>query len=185
MSRKKILTEIVIFLAGILVLYFGVYKGIFLVLDSGKTLGERQDSLARWENRQSIVQALNNKVKSTTLKSELNLALPVNEKTGDFLSSIQGAAQKSGVAIKNFTPSNNLAEISTSVETSTDAIKVAKLAYYSVDLTAVGSYEKIYDFTVNLEKIERVVQIKQVDMEKTNDDILTTNFNLTVYYLNM
>ena len=184
MNRQKIIVEILIFLIGFLGLYFGIYQGSILVLNSGKILGEQQDSLARWQNRQAIVQELNNKVKDLTFKDELHLAIPVNQKTGDFLKIIQGAAQASGVSVKNFVPS----DVSTSKTviddvTSSNAISPAQLASYNVDLTVNGSYEKVYSFLNNLEKVKRVMQIKQVNLASTGDNNITTNLNLVVHYL--
>lgn len=185
MNKQKIVIEILFFLVGLVALYFGVYKGAMLVLNAGKILGQEQDSLARWENRQSIVQVLNNKVKDLAFKDELHLAMPVNEKTGEFLKSVQGAAQSAGIAIKNFTPSNFNAESSATIsETAAkDEIQPAKMALYSVDITVEGTYEKIYAFLNNLEKIKRVTQVSQVNIAKNSGDVLTANINIIVYYL--
>ncbi|MDD3773965.1 MAG: type 4a pilus biogenesis protein PilO [Patescibacteria group bacterium] len=184
MNKQKIIIEILFFLIGILALYFGIYKGSMLVLNSGKTLGEEQDSLVRWQNRQAIVQELNNKVKDLTFKDELHLAIPVDQKTGDFLKIVQGAAQNAGVSIRNFAPSDNSIETMTTIEAvNQDIVRPAQMASYSVDMTVNGTYEKIYQFLNNLEKVKRVMQIKQVDVAKTGADDLTVNLNLVVYYL--
>jgi ethanolamine utilization microcompartment shell protein EutS len=183
MNRQKIIIEISIFLVGILVLWFGVYQGIVLVFNAGKTLGSQQDSLVRWQNRQSIVQALNNTVQNLTLKDQLHLAVPVSQSTADFLKSLQGAAQNASVSIVNFTPSDNSSQINASSSTSTDSITPATMASYTVDLTVSGSYANTYTFLSNLEKIERVMQVTQVNITQTGSNVLTTDLNLTVYYL--
>jgi len=185
MTRRKLLIEILLFAIGIVALYFGVYKGSMLVLGSGQSLGEKQDSLTRWENRQSIVQALNNKVKDATFKDELHIAMPLNPKTGEFLTSVQGAAQKAGVIIQSFSPSSSNLENQVNLNESaqTDTIQPATLASYSTDLSVSGEYSQIYAFLDNLEKIKRVMQISQINISKTESSTLTANISLVVYYL--
>lgn len=184
MNRQKIIVEIAIFLIGILALYFGIYQGSMLVLNSGKVLGDSQSSLARWENRQSIVQALNTQVANLSLKDQLTLAMPSSERTGDFLVNIQGAAQSAGVTISSFSPSANNSQAPAVAQNQTDTITPAQIVSYSINITTTGNYSQISTFLVNLEKIKRVTQIKQVDLEKVGDDSLTANLNVIVYYLN-
>jgi len=183
MKSQKIIIEIILFLIGLLALYFGVYKGATLVLNSGEILANEQSSLARWENRQNIVQALSEKVKETTFKEELHLAMPKSENSAQFLKSIQGAAQSSGVAIKNFSISDSSSLSPSTSATSSDDIQPAELASYIVDLTAVSNYQNIYKFMNNLEKIKKVAQVNQINISKTGDNSLTVNLNLVVYYI--
>jgi len=182
-KSNKVLTEVVIFIVGILIIYFGIYKGIYLLSSSGQELGEKKILLSDWERRVELVNSLKQKIEDMSLKEELSLAFPARKSTAELLASIHSAALKAGVSLFSFAPGEGGVIKESELAEGSASVSSYRVFLYNINLKVKGDYKQIYNFIGFLEKIKQVSRIQSISLSKGEGDIILGDINLVIYYL--
>jgi len=185
-KSKGFLIELLIFIFGILIIYFGIYKGFLLLSSSGEELSQKQQTLQEWQAKQELVKSLSDKIQDNTLKEDLSLSFPARKATAELLSSLQAAAVKSGVSISSFSPGNITIAATAEEPTSTPALTAPstyRISSYATSLLVRGNYKQVYNYLNYLEKIKQVTQMRSFNLTKGDNDTIVTNITLIIYYI--
>ncbi len=172
--------EVLLFIIGLAVAYFGIYRGAVLVLASKARLDEARKQLADWQARKDLVNSLTQKIKSSTLKEELEIAFPERPSTHQFLMDIQQCAHTSKVTLSSFAPQTGEGVRTSPAEVSSVSSRIGS---FSVGLQIEGTYSAVEKFVGCLEKLKRVSQIKQISLTPQQEGGIRASVQLVVYYL--
>jgi len=171
----KSILSILLFVVGFVIIYFGLYQGTILMLNSAGELSEKKIALGDWEAKQDLVRQLEEKIKTLTLREELNLAFPERPSTAELLKSIQAAAQESNISLTSF-----VSRVSEQPAAQEEGFYIGT---FDLDLQASGDYEGLEKFIKKLEKIKRVLRLEGIALAKGEGEAIDASLNLAVYFL--
>lgn len=115
------------------------------------------------------------------LESTVNSQFPDSDEIPSVLIQLNEMAEQSDVAISNLLPSSNDEQvlIESSVKLSSDA----KILSKNFNITASSNFEDLIEFIYSVAKYPRVMQLKDIKINRVDDNKIDTVMTLTIFYV--
>lgn len=115
------------------------------------------------------------------IESTVNSQFPDSDEIPSVLIQLNEMAEQSDVAISNLLPSSNDEQLV--VESSVKVSSDTKILYKNFNITASSNFEDLIEFIYSVAKYPRVMQLKDIKINRVDDDKIDTVMTLTIFYV--
>lgn len=171
-------------LVGLILVVVVILAGFFLVKPQWSTYKvaraqlatEQQKNLALLKAQKDLNTFLDDYNKHTDEAAKINLALPLTQvQMQDVLQSFDQMGKLSGVTLADFLPA--LSQDDTQVAGAANSIQPVDL-----EITVKGSFVSFSDFLKRIESSLRIIDVKTVTVQSTEEGENTYHLKFTTYY---